>query len=220
MKTLDEQITWLQRELQKHTPSDWADLGAYGLVIVFDDPSHQQIAIPTLSQWAQRDLFPFRAPHHSVGNAGLKGELLRANGGLLMLDDFGSFSETALGVLRNRILSGDLTTVVGLDTIQLADLSDMKRIAANAEALGLVVLNESGDVLFAPTGFASAPAPSSVSQEDIDVLNQHRRSLGMGKIDLSAGWSDEELRDMAENIRKHGRTHNPAQASLKRKLMR
>jgi len=59
-----------------------------------------------------------------------------------------------------------------------------------------------------------------VSPADLDVINRHRRALGMAPLDRSMGWGDQELRDMAESIRTTGRMNNPAQKRLKAKLMR
>lgn len=53
------------------------------------------------------------------------------------------------------------------------------------------------------------PAPA-LSSEDIDVINEHRRSIGMAPIDISAGWSAKEIAEMAKSIRKTGRMANTA----------
>lgn len=64
------------------------------------------------------------------------------------------------------------------------------------------------------------PPEPSVTSADLEVINRHRRGLGMGPMDPAAGWSVEELRDMAESIRTTGRMTNPRTELLKRRLMR
>ncbi len=63
----------------------------------------------------------------------------------------------------------------------------------------------------------AGPGTAGPSASDIETVNRHRELIGAGPLDLSAGWSAEEIAEMAENIRTKGRTHNP---KLKRKLMR
>lgn len=46
---------------------------------------------------------PFRAPHHSVSQAGLVGELALAAGGILFLDSIEEFRGSALLVLKNHL---------------------------------------------------------------------------------------------------------------------
>lgn len=46
---------------------------------------------------------PFRAPHHSVSQAGLVGELALAAGGILFLDSVEEFRGSALLVLKNHM---------------------------------------------------------------------------------------------------------------------
>lgn len=55
--------------------------------------------------------------------------------------------------------------------------------------------------------------------KEIETINRHRRMLGMGDLDMDTGWSDAEVREMAESIRTRGRLPNPERASIKRKLM-
>jgi hypothetical protein len=64
-----------------------------------------------------------------------------------------------------------------------------------------------------PDPIAQTPIP-----EDLDVVNSHRRQLGMKPLDLADGWTTKEIADMAEKIRTTGRMANPV--SIKRKLMR
>ena len=47
------------------------------------------------------------------------------------------------------------------------------------------------------------------SAEDLDELNRHRASLGLVPIDLSAGWTAEELASMAQGYEQEGE-RNPA----------
>lgn len=62
-------------------------------------------------------------------------------------------------------------------------------------------------------------APSaSVQTSDLETVNRHRKRIGAPPIDPSAGWTAEELHQMADNIRKHGREFNPRH--LARRLMR
>jgi hypothetical protein len=58
------------------------------------------------------------------------------------------------------------------------------------------------------------------SRQDVEIINRHRAGLGMPPMDPSSGWTGKELREMAESIRRTGRTHNPSLDRLKRKLMR
>jgi hypothetical protein len=51
--------------------------------------------------------------------------------------------------------------------------------------------------------------PKAGDAADIELVNQHRRQLGMGPIDPGMGWTAKEIRDMARNIRETGRMANP-----------
>jgi hypothetical protein len=53
-------------------------------------------------------------------------------------------------------------------------------------------------------------APRSRAKVDLDVVNRHRRSLGMKPIDPATGWTDQEIHEMAKAIRTSGRMVNPA----------
>ena len=69
----------------------------------------------------------------------------------------------------------------------------------------------------------SKPSPPRVAvpidDPDLEVINRHRKGLGMEPIDLAAGWSEDELRKMAETIRTTGRMGNPVEV-LRRRLLR
>lgn len=61
------------------------------------------------------------------------------------------------------------------------------------------------------------PLGTRLTSVDIDIINRHRAKLGMASIDPHAGWTPEELHDMAENIRTTGRMTNLGE--LKASLM-
>ena len=66
---------------------------------------------------------------------------------------------------------------------------------------------------------AATGAPS-VSHSDIATINRHRASIGMRPIDRATGWTDQELIEMAEQIRSGGRIHNPGGTQIKQRLLR
>ena len=70
---------------------------------------------------------------------------------------------------------------------------------------------------------STAPAARGVEDPAADpameTVNAHRARLGMDPIDPSAGWTPDEIREMAERIRLTGRMNNPSLGALKRKLM-
>jgi hypothetical protein len=45
----------------------------------------------------------FRAPHHTVSQTGMAGELALAAGGVLVLDDANEFSHSAISVIKNLL---------------------------------------------------------------------------------------------------------------------
>lgn len=53
------------------------------------------------------------------------------------------------------------------------------------------------------------PSRPAVSRADVALINRHRRRIGMDDIDLTVGWSDAEIDEMVESIRRHGRLPNP-----------
>jgi len=59
-----------------------------------------------------------RAPHHTVSQAGLIGELAIAAGGVLLLDEVEEFSRLALHVMRNHLdaMHEDVRPVLFLTT--------------------------------------------------------------------------------------------------------
>ena len=59
-------------------------------------------------------------------------------------------------------------------------------------------------------GRPAAVTKTAPASSDLDVINRHRTSIGMGPIDPSAGWTAQELADMAESIRTTGRMTNPS----------
>lgn len=61
------------------------------------------------------------------------------------------------------------------------------------------------------------PLGTRMTSEDVDVINRHRTQLGMAPIDPAAGWTPDELHDMAESIRATGRMTNLGE--LKASLM-
>lgn len=61
------------------------------------------------------------------------------------------------------------------------------------------------------------PTSAAVSTDDLDVVNRHRHEIGMKPIDLTQGWTAEEIRQQADSIRKSGRMVNPK--SLKGRLL-
>lgn len=64
-------------------------------------------------------------------------------------------------------------------------------------------------------GKAAAPVESETFvQADLDLVNRHRASLGMGALDPASGWTAAEITDMANSIRKTGRMANPKVLSL------
>ncbi|MCK5653147.1 MAG: hypothetical protein KAJ42_17295, partial [Gemmatimonadetes bacterium] len=48
-----------------------------------------------------------------------------------------------------------------------------------------------------------------VPAKDIALINHHRRDLGLRPIDLDAGWTHEELQNMAATLHARGRLPNP-----------
>lgn len=64
----------------------------------------------------------------------------------------------------------------------------------------------------------TATAFPGVAQADIDLVDRHRKQLGMAPLDPRTGWSAREVQEMADSIRTKGRLPNP-RYSLKRKLM-
>lgn len=70
---------------------------------------------------------PFRAPHHTISAAGLvgggspprPGEVTRAHGGVLLLDELGEFSRAALEALRQPLEDGRVTVTRAGHTVEL-----------------------------------------------------------------------------------------------------
>lgn len=62
------------------------------------------------------------------------------------------------------------------------------------------------------------PEGATVSRGDLETINRHRASMGRRPIDIEAGWSSKELRDMAANIRRTGRETNPIESTKDRLL--
>ncbi len=57
--------------------------------------------------------------------------------------------------------------------------------------------------------------------DELEVINRHRRQLGMAPLDPGAGWTADELKQMAESIRTTGKMYNPRRGkALKRRLLR
>ena len=222
-KTPDKTIKWIQERLEEFRPPDFEDAGAAATVIVVPNKHMHGNTIGVLQSWAQRDGFPLRLPHPSVSTAGLVQEAHKAVGGVLVLDEFDHFRTASLKDLQEEIVGvGLAVAIVGLVGAPWENRDDTE---TNADALGTSVIDHSGKMLYGPfSERAEGPASSAagVSQDDLDVNNRHRRQLGMGKLDRASGWSDQELRDMAQNIRTTGRMMNPAARNerLKRKLMR
>lgn len=73
---------------------------------------------------------------------------------------------------------------------------------------------------YGAAGRTPQPPGPKLSPADLEAINQHRSSMGMGPIDLGAGWTTKELKEMAESIRATGRMHNAGPyEKLKRRLM-
>ncbi len=58
------------------------------------------------------------------------------------------------------------------------------------------------------------PQKPTLSAADLETINRHRRGLGMEPIDPGAGWTADELRQMADTIRREGRMFNPVSQTV------
>lgn len=219
-KTTDQQIAWLIEELEKNRTPEYFKAGAGAIVILVGYESDARTIMSVLRHWASRDGFPIRMPHYSVSAAGLEGEAQIASGGLLFMDEFGTFSAAALGRLRTKVLQDSIPVgIVGVGVrTDEGEEGETQYIFDNADALGSAVIDEWGKVLQRPPGGRASAAKAVPPKTDMDVINRHRASIGMGPIDPAAGWTTQELASMAESIRKTGRMANPGK--LKRRLMR
>lgn len=122
---------------------------------------------------------------------------------------------------RGHVLGDVVTRKVGRwvepsDVWAMSELWDHFREAVNPKK----VLDWAEKYWASPPPEETEETWASASEDDLKTIDSHRRSLGMGPIDPSAGWSVEELRGMAESIRTTGRMNNPRSEQLKRKLMR
>ncbi len=131
---------------------------------------------------------PFRAPHHSVSEAGLigggsfprPGEVSLAHNGVLFLDEFGEFGRRALEALRQPLEEGEVHIV---------------RAAATATFPARVTMVAAMNPC--PCGYNGVEGRCKCSSSEID---RYRRRVGgplLDRVDLSVnlppvGWVDME----------------------------
>ena len=99
------------------------------------------------------------------------------------------------------------------------DGEGVKRILEIAQEGFLVIIDAADAEAWLKGRVRKSQAPTW-DPEDIETINRHRRTLGMGPVPQDAGYTAKELRDMAETIRQTGTMVNPDGNRLKRKLMR
>lgn len=63
-----------------------------------------------------------------------------------------------------------------------------------------------------------AASTGKIDPEDIRTINRHRATMGMAPIDLGAGWTAREIRDMAHSIHTTGKMSNPRAGGFLRGL--
>lgn len=197
----------LNDKVLQYTPSSLESIDVYGIVLTFDELGDQDLARAALIHRMSQTGMPLRLPHHSVSLKGLLGEAEQAKGGMLVLEPFSEFSERQLDDLWREIPTmfggsrANRLTIIGLDSF----FADHDKLAANADALRLAVLDPDGD----PMWDAQAPQAPPPASTDLEVVNRHRASLGMTPLDPAAGWTAEEIAAMAESIRTTGIMANP-----------
>lgn len=147
----------------------------------------------------------------------------------------GRFRETIEDLIREGEWLADAAEAKGDEPeafwVWLKMGDDQAALKGEREIVAEYTIDSKGRVSYgdiASIGEATLPRSSPISGDmsrDLATVNTHRRRLGQTPLDLTSGWTAEEIAEMAENIRKHGRTHNPAKGhegheSLKRRLMR
>lgn len=135
----------LRRAVLEHHPAAWPK-ESFGLVVSVHDPYTLRALIGTLRQWADQADIPWRQPHHTVSPAGLAkhaprfpSELDRAKGGILILDEIGSFRKTGLRRLRDRIIDEQIPIIVVGIAASLED--DPERTKGAAKILGIPIID-------------------------------------------------------------------------------
>lgn len=103
---------------------------------------------------------------------------------------------------------------VGWFMQDLDDDVDEVLTAVDEHSLGFEVIVDPD----AAEAWVAAARSPILDQVDIKTINAHRLRTGGDPIDESAGWTAKEIRDMASNIRKHGREVNPSRVGWLRGL--
>ena len=133
---------------------------------------------------------PFRAPHHTISDAGLigggasiePGEVSLANNGVLFLDEFPEFSRRALEVLRQPLENGNVTIARAAGTLTFP-----------ARFMLIAAMNP------CPCGYLSHPTkPCTCNPRQ--VLNYRSKLSGplLDRIDIHVDMPAVEYRDLAE----------------------
>lgn len=205
--------------------------GTCSLVVVGEHHKHVDDLLKGLSDWSRQGGWPFRAPHDSVSDAGLSSELGKGMGGVMAITSLNAWSPRQLKEIGNSIRAnqhGLPLVFVGLDfdpdlkKKKLEDIAYGQGILRVAGLLGAPVIRIDEDGVIEGERRTQAAGPSAA---DVATVNRHRAGLGMRPLDLAHGWSAQEIADMADSIRRTGRTHNPLKlrvnpAKLKRRLLR
>lgn len=191
------------------------------LVFVVEDPMQVNELNRGLSRWARTGGSPFRAPHHSASAKALLEEADRSRGGIFLIDDLTNWQTHRLAALRNRIrdagsmaIGVTFSTESPKGTLAEGDPRFKAAVEERAHALDAELVFVDDDGVVEPAG-ASVSTTASVSAADIAVVNRHRAGMGMAPVDMRHGWTPQEITDMADNIRRHGRTHNPPKYIIK-----
>lgn len=200
-------IDRIRTAAEKYRAADYKQANAAAVVFLFDRLSDADAVRTAIVRWSKRDGFVLRIPHFTVSLAGLMSEAQNASGGVLLLQDFDEFKLLELGKLRKRVIDSQLPVLIVGTAVQAAAplaLDNAKELGAPVVGADLQTLLQCDSLgLFLPS------RPGQFAQDDLELINRHRASIGMGPIDTSAGWTPSEIHEMAQSIRETGRMANP-----------
>lgn len=190
----------IQDAFRDHQPTGWH--AGYGFVYLAKSAADGRDMLLSLKQWADREGFPVRIPHYSVSMKGINGELDRAMGGILILDELTEFDTRQLAELGRRIRVEDIPVVlVGIVDPDDRGALDVQEARSHAREIAESI------VMLSRSDIEGGPVPPTAPVDDVAqalaAINRHRATIGMSRLDpVAADWTEEDILIEAERIQR------------------
>ena len=190
----------IQDAFRDHQPKGWH--AGYAFIYLASSQEDGHTMLRSLKQWADGDGFPVRIPHHSVSMKGINGELDKAVGGILILDELSEFDTRQLAELGRRIRVEDIPVVlVGIEYPDRDGALDVQQARSHAREIAPSIVMLSRAEIEKDPFVALKPVDDVAAA--LEAINRHRRAIGMHRLDPAAAeWTDDDILIEAQRLQR------------------